>query len=34
MLAAMYAESPQMVEMLLEAKADVNAVDEVRVCGG
>ena len=34
MLAARYGKSPQMVEMLLEANADVNAVDRVRVCGG
>ena len=34
MLAAWYGKSFQMVEMLLEANADVNAVDSVRPWGG
>ena len=34
MLAARNGKSPQMLEMLLEANADVNAANEVRVCGG
>ena len=33
MLAAWYGKSFQMLEMLLEANADVNAVNKVRVCG-